>query len=54
MLLKGAARLYFEGEDADRLLRPGDWLVIPAHCRHRVTWTDPERTTVWLALHFDQ
>jgi cupin 2 domain-containing protein len=33
-------------------MRPGDWLVIPARRRHRVEWTDPERPTVWLALHY--
>ncbi len=52
VLLSGAARLLFEGEAAARELRPGDYLLIPAHCRHRVEWTDPEQTTVWLAWHF--
>ena len=41
-----------EGETEVRVLRPGDYLLIPAHCRHRVEWTDPEQKTVWLALHF--
>ena len=26
---------------AANALRPGDYLLIPAHCRHRVEWTDP-------------
>jgi len=26
-------------------------VVIPARCRHRVEWTDPDQETVWLALH---
>jgi cupin 2 domain-containing protein len=51
-VLAGAARLRFEGEPAPRALAPGDWLRIPAHARHRVEWTDPERATVWLAVHF--
>ena len=51
-VLSGAARLRFEGESAPRALAPGDWLRIPAHVRHRVEWTDPERATVWLAVHF--
>jgi cupin 2 domain-containing protein len=51
-LLSGAAGLLFEGEDQVRELRPGDYVLIPAHCRHRVEWTDPAQTTVWLALHF--
>jgi len=33
------------------VLRPGDWVAIPAHARHRVAWTDPDQPTVWLALH---
>ena len=39
VLLSGAAKLRFE--DGDRLveLKPGDYLNIPAHCRHRVEWT---------------
>ena len=30
---------------------PGDWVILPAHCRHRVAWTDPVRETLWLAVH---
>jgi cupin 2 domain-containing protein len=52
VLLSGAARLRFEGDQRDLKLQPGDHLHIPAHRRHRVTWTDPTRETVWLALHF--
>jgi len=51
-VLAGAARLRFEAEPAPRALAPGDWLRIPAHARHRVEWTDPDRATVWLAIHF--
>lgn len=52
VLLSGAAGLLFEDEAEIRVLRPGDYLLIPAHCRHRVEWTDPEQKTVWLALHY--
>ena len=51
-VLAGAARLRFEGEPAPRALAPGDWLRIPAHARHRVEWTDPDRATIWLTVHF--
>ncbi|MEW6659744.1 MAG: cupin domain-containing protein [Thermodesulfobacteriota bacterium] len=51
-LLSGAAALLFAGEDQVRIMHPGDYVLIPAHCRHRVAWTDPEQKTVWLALHF--
>jgi cupin 2 domain-containing protein len=52
VLLSGAAGLRFEGEPESRRLRPGDYLLIPAHRRHRVEWTDPTQATVWLALHY--
>ncbi len=51
VLLKGAAGLHFEDEPAGRELRPGDYVLIPAHARHRVEWTSETEPTVWLALH---
>ena len=51
-LLTGGAGLRFEDEAELRVLRPGDYLLIPAHRRHRVDWTDPEAPTVWLVLHY--
>ena len=50
-LLSGGAGLRFEGEVEPRVLRPGDWLLIPAHARHRVEWTAASGPTLWLALH---
>lgn len=50
VLLKGAARLAIAGESAPRLLAPGDFVHLPAHCRHRVEWTDPSQVSVWLAV----
>jgi cupin 2 domain-containing protein len=52
VLLSGAAGLAFEGEPEIMVLRPGDYVHIPAHRRHRVAWTDPHGHTVWLALHY--
>jgi cupin 2 domain-containing protein len=52
VLLSGEAGLLFAGEDAPRPLKPGDFLLIPAHRRHRVEWTAAGAETVWLALHF--
>jgi cupin 2 domain-containing protein len=53
-LLSGGARLRFEGESEVRELKPGDYLHIPAHARHRVEWTHPSEPTVWLAVHIRQ
>jgi cupin 2 domain-containing protein len=50
LLLGGAARLRFADEPDARLLGPGDWLEIAPHRRHRVDWTDPEVSTIWLAV----
>ena len=52
MLVAGAARLWIEGQ-GEIALGPGDYLLIPAHRRHRVTWTSREGPTVWLAVHVD-
>jgi cupin 2 domain-containing protein len=52
LLVAGSARLRVEGEDEDRQLVPGDWVLLPAQCRHRVTWTQRMPSTVWLAVHF--
>ncbi len=54
IVLSGAARLTLEGESEDRCLGPFDAVFLPAGCRHRVAWTDPERATVWLALFIDE
>lgn len=53
MLLTGRARLVIAGEAQERILGPGDAVYLPAHCRHRVEWTDPDHPTVWLALFID-
>jgi cupin 2 domain-containing protein len=50
ILLKGAARILFENQEKPIHLKPGDHIHIPAHCRHRVDWTDPDCATIWLAV----
>jgi cupin 2 domain-containing protein len=52
LLLKGAAGLLLEGEENVTVMGPGDYLLIPAHTRHRVEWTDKKEKTVWLAFHY--
>ena len=51
VLLTGSAGLRFDSDTEVRELRPGDYLHIPAHVRHRVEWTHPSEPTVWLAVH---
>lgn len=50
-LLQGRAGLRFAAEPAVRELVPGDWVLIPAGCRHRVEWTSVDPAAVWLAIH---
>jgi cupin 2 domain-containing protein len=52
ILLAGGAELAFADEAAPVRMRPGDYLHIAAHRRHRVVWTDPTQATVWLAVHY--
>lgn len=52
ILLKGAARIRFESEDEPVHMKSGDHVHIPAHCRHRVEWTDPDCTTIWIAVFY--
>jgi cupin 2 domain-containing protein len=51
VLLAGSATLLFEGDDRRLELKPGDWVEIAAHVRHRVERTDDRAPTVWLAVH---
>jgi cupin 2 domain-containing protein len=52
ILLKGCAKLLFKDDNKPVILKPGDWVNIPAHKKHRVEWTDPDTETVWLAVHY--
>ena len=51
-VLRGQARLQFADGGATVSMGPGDFVVIPAHRKHRVEWTDPAADTVWLAAHY--
>lgn len=53
LLLSGSAGLTLEGAAAEQVMQPGAWLHIPAHCRHRIEWTDGAQPTIWLAIHHD-
>ena len=50
LLLQGEAILAFE--DGNKLtMKVGDFVLIPAHVRHRVELTQPGSSTIWLAIH---
>ena len=54
VVLNGAARLRFEGDDEPVEMKPGDFVKIPPHKRHRVEWTSPDEPTIWLAVHYGE
>ncbi|MEY4509092.1 MAG: hypothetical protein RLZZ450_1214 [Pseudomonadota bacterium] len=51
LVTQGHARVEVE-EQGELDLRAGDYLVLPAHVKHRVKWTDPAQDTVWLAVFY--
>jgi cupin 2 domain-containing protein len=53
LVLEGAGTILFEnGREVN--LRKGDYLHIPAHAKHKVSWTDPNKKTIWLAVHYSR
>lgn len=50
IVLQGAARLRFEDRIVE--LKPGDFVNIPAHRKHRVDWTTRDEPTIWLAVFY--
>ena len=50
MLLQGHAILGFSDHQLE--LKAGDYVHIPAHQKHRVEWTSPHETTLWLAVFY--
>ena len=51
ILLQGEAILGYE-DGSQVNLAGGDYVLIPAHNRHRVESTQPDSTAIWLAIHF--
>lgn len=49
VVLKGAGEILWE-DGRRRRLQPGDYQLIPAGERHRVSWTEPQADTLWLAV----
>jgi cupin 2 domain-containing protein len=51
IVLQGEAMIEYENAE-QRILNVGDFAFIPAHTRHRVSWTTATQQTVWLAIHW--
>ncbi len=52
-LLAGEAEISFEDGEVLKM-HPGDYMLIPPHIRHRVTFTSKEPPAVWLALFINK
>lgn len=52
LVLKGMAELEFSDAATTITLAEGDYLIIPAYQRHRVSWTVPGKATIWLAVFY--
>ena len=50
ILLQGNAHLEFEDKTVE--LQSGDYINIPAHVKHKVTYTSKNPKCVWLALFY--
>ncbi|MFA7419721.1 MAG: cupin domain-containing protein [Melioribacteraceae bacterium] len=51
MLMSGSAKIIYD-DGKSFSLSAGDYLIIPAHQKHRVEETDKNQKTIWLALHY--
>ena len=54
LVLRGEARLAFDDGAETVVLKPGDFIDIAPHRRHRVEWTHPGEPTIWLAIHYNE
>ncbi len=50
IVLKGEAVVVFE--DKEITMSVGSYINIPAHTKHKVSWTHPKLETIWLAVHY--
>lgn len=50
ILVQGQATVLFE-DKGEVYLSAGSYLLIPAHVKHRVTYTSESPACIWLAVH---
>jgi cupin 2 domain-containing protein len=51
LVVQGEAEISLLDPDETIHLSAWDWLMIPAHRKHRVEATSREPVTIWLAVH---
>ncbi len=52
ILLQGEAELTYENGETQRFSK-GDYVLIPKHKKHRVTYTSEIPICIWIAVHFE-
>lgn len=52
IVLQGSAELVFEPGHEKVKMHSGDYINIPAHKKHRVSYTDKGTETIWLAVFY--
>ncbi len=52
ILLKGSAGLLFESNNEKIIMKPSDYINIPAYQKHRVEWTVADEETIWLSVRY--
>ncbi len=51
LLLKGSAEILFENNTLIKM-QEGDYIIIPAHVKHRVEKTDAYQKTFWITIFY--
>jgi len=52
LLLQGEARLLLDHAQGEIVsLKAGDYVLLPAHRKHRVIYTSSQPPCIWLAIH---
>lgn len=52
LVTRGSARLAIDGRAEELCLAAGDYVLLPAGVRHRVSATSAAEETIWLAVFF--
>lgn len=52
IVLQGEAKIVFENRE-EQFLRQGDYLIIPPHEKHRVSYTSINPICIWLTVFYN-
>jgi len=50
IVIKGEAIITFEQTEV--AMQAGSYINIPAHTKHKVSWTHPDLETIWLVVYY--